>query len=253
MPRFEKDKNHFADYGSISKNILEKEFLLTKNQIPSFAGYRFMCLGSNTDQRLFKLFDHPHKFQLNSPEVSKISDAIVALSDLPLPSESVDCVLLQHVLEFSENPQKIVSEVSRVIVSGGNLLIFIINPISPLGVKKYLLAKYYKERNLIYVPLRMKRIVDWLSLLNFEIKAVVEQHSMDSEETHVRQVKKLMPLNYPIVRKFISNSNKLFYNVYCIHGIKRRNAGIRVPKLDWALSTQKKVKLIKSVYGDIEE
>ena len=250
MPRFEKDKNQFTDYGSVSKNILEKEFLLTKNQIPSFAGYRFMCLGSNTDQRLFKLFDHPHKFQLNSHEVSKTSDAIVALSDLPLPSESVDCVLLQHVLEFSENPQKIISEVSRVIASGRNLLIFIINPISPLGVKKYLLAKYYNERHLIYIPLRMKRIVDWLSLLNFEIKAVVEKHPMDAEETHFRQVKKL---KLPIFRKFISNSNKLFYNIYCIHGIKRRNAGIRVPKMDWALSTQKKVKLIKSVYGDIEE
>ncbi len=250
MPRFEKDKNQFIDYRSVSKNILEKEYLLIKNQISSFAGYRFMCLGSNTDQRLVKLFDHPHRFQLNSPEASKTSDAIVAMSDLPLPSESVDCVLLQHVLEFSENPQKIISEVSRVIASGGNLLIFIINPISPLGVKKYLLAKYCNERHLVYIPLRMKRIVDWLSLLNFEIKAVVEKHPMDAEETYFRQVKKL---KLSIFRKFISNSNKLFYNIYCIHGIKRRNAGIRVPKMDWALSTQKKVKLIKSVYGDIEE
>ena len=96
----------------------------------------------------------------------------------------------------------------------------------------------------------MKRIVDWLSLLNFEIKAVVEKSPTDAEETHFRQVKKL---KLPIFRKFISNSNKLFYNIYCVHGIKRRNAGIRVPKMDWALSTQKKVKLIKSVYGDIVE
>ena len=43
------------------------------------------------------------------------------------------------------------------------------------------------------------------------------------------------------------SGERLFYNTYLIHGVKRRNASIRVPKTEWKLSTQNKVNLTETL------
>ena len=161
------NRNWLNNHATVSKNILEQEYLLAKNIISKLTGYRFMSLGTNADERLIKCFDHSHKFCFNSSISNKKFNSVASFSHLPLPSESVDCILLQHVLEFSCNPQSIISEISRIIVSGGNLLIFIINPLSPLGLNKYLVNKYSKRNDISYSPLRVKRIMDWLTPVSY--------------------------------------------------------------------------------------
>ena len=60
------NRNWLNNHATVSKNILEQEYLLAKNIISKLTGYRFMSLGTNADERLIKCFDHSHKFCFNS-------------------------------------------------------------------------------------------------------------------------------------------------------------------------------------------
>jgi len=87
-------------------------------------------------------------------------------SSLPFLSSSVDLCLLPHMLDFSENPHKLLRESKDVLVSGGHLVILGFNPYSLWGVRKFFSndeppwngnnASVYKVR-------------DWLSLLDFHV------------------------------------------------------------------------------------
>jgi len=87
---------------------------------------------------------------------------------LPIATASADLVLLPHVLEFSDNPHRILREVERVLVPEGHVIICGFNPWSLWGVRKARSADEFPwSASFINLP-RMK---DWLSLLGFEIAA----------------------------------------------------------------------------------
>ncbi len=97
---------------------------------------------------------------------------IQAESDqLPVFSNSVDMVILPHLLEFSDNQHQILREVERILKPEGKLIILNFNPWSLWVRHQYF---WGKEKNL---PLRgnfisRTKIVDWLKLLNFEVEIV---------------------------------------------------------------------------------
>lgn len=87
---------------------------------------------------------------------------------LPVESDSVDVVVLPHILEFEAQPHEALRESARVIVPEGHLLICGFNPWSLLGCWRYL-----KRRNQA-VPWRgrflaLTRLRDWLALLGFDV------------------------------------------------------------------------------------
>ena len=236
-------RNSVEKHAPVSQKILDREYSLLKNKVSNFAGYRFMSLGENTDSKLIQMFNHSHKFCIDTPGLQKKCSTVSLFSDLPLPSEAVDCVLLQHILEFSDQPQSIVSEVSRVISSGGHLFIFIVNPISVLGLKNFIAKKINKSDGSNYYPLRIKRIIDWLHLLNFEVKTVVK----DSLWVNTNNVEKNTHLILKRMGKFAEYGESLINHFYLIHGVKRNRAGIRVPKVEWSLSAQNNFSLDNSI------
>lgn len=92
---------------------------------------------------------------------------LVASSDeMPLAWRSVDLVALPHGLEFSEYPHQVLSEVRRVLVPDGRLLITGFNPISLWGLKKKLNHPALPYRTQM---ISMARLKDWLQLLGFDI------------------------------------------------------------------------------------
>ncbi|MDR2239149.1 MAG: class I SAM-dependent methyltransferase [Zoogloeaceae bacterium] len=89
---------------------------------------------------------------------------------LPLAGNSVDLVVLPHVLEFAADPHQILREVERVLVPEGQVLISGFNPRSLWGVKRRLAGRdgafpwqgqYFSVR----------RLKDLLTLLSFETQA----------------------------------------------------------------------------------
>lgn len=98
---------------------------------------------------------------------SQILDAVCDFDQLPLANESVDMVVLHHLLEFVENPHTVLREVERLIVPHGKLVICSINPWSPLALRG-LMGRLKRSAMWQNHSLSINRINDWLSLLGFE-------------------------------------------------------------------------------------
>ena len=89
---------------------------------------------------------------------------------LPIESNSIDLVLLPHVLEFSSNPHQILREVQRVLMPEGHVIVCGFNPRSLWGVRRWFGSARYDfpwRGNFIALP----RLKDWLTLLDFEMTA----------------------------------------------------------------------------------
>jgi len=87
---------------------------------------------------------------------------------LPLASQSIDLVVLPHVLEFSQHAHQILREAERVLMPEGSIVIAGFNPLSLWGAKRALMrgSADYPWCGKFIGLLRLK---DWLALLGFEL------------------------------------------------------------------------------------
>ena len=87
--------------------------------------------------------------------------------DLPIASNSVDLVVLPHVLEFSDNPHQILREVARVLLPEAQVVITCFNPWSLWGFRRLLHrdGHYPWHGRFLNLP----RLKDWCALLGLEI------------------------------------------------------------------------------------
>ncbi len=87
---------------------------------------------------------------------------------LPFASQSLDVLILPHVLEFSSSAHQVLREAERVLIPEGSLLISGFNPYSLWG-----LYHWYKQRcgQFLWQSqfIELRRLRDWLSLLGCEV------------------------------------------------------------------------------------
>jgi len=100
------------------------------------------------DDYSFVIAPHTSRYRIcvgkNFSKPIRDFDFIVAdPEELPFESNSLDAILLTHVLEFSKHPQIILKEVYEALSSQGRLYILCFNPWSLWG-----LAKYFKPHRL---------------------------------------------------------------------------------------------------------
>ena len=103
------------------------------------------------------------------------ADAVMDPQQLPLASQAIDLVVLQHVLDMSDNPHQTLREAARVINSGGRLVITGLNPYSFWGLWRRLRLKRGVPWRANF--LAQHRLKDWLTLLSFgdfDIKPVYD-------------------------------------------------------------------------------
>lgn len=94
--------------------------------------------------------------------------------ELPFACDSLDLVLLPHILEFAEHPHQILREVERVLMPEGNLIISGFNPRSLWGLQKTLGGLHCALGGRQGYPwnghfITLSRLKDWLALLGFEV------------------------------------------------------------------------------------
>jgi SAM-dependent methyltransferase len=87
---------------------------------------------------------------------------------LPFESQSLDLLLLPHVLEFSANPHQVLREAERVLRPEGRLLLSGFNPRSLWGLARLLRGA---ERGYPWNGsfLNVSRVKDWMVLLGMEV------------------------------------------------------------------------------------
>jgi SAM-dependent methyltransferase len=115
----------------------------------------------------------PNKWIVNDTLLAHPSNPISLVSDfedLPFDSQSLDLVVLPHVLEFSAEPHQILREVERVLIPEGRLIICGFNKASLWGARQAagrVSGNHFFPRNGEFISLL--RLKDWLKLLNMEV------------------------------------------------------------------------------------
>ena len=95
-------------------------------------------------------------------------DVLCDLRELPFSANSIDLVVMPHILEFHEDPHQILREVERVLIPDGQLLITGFNPHSLWGLRRRLPKRPDAfPMNGDYIS--VLRLKDWLQLLSFEV------------------------------------------------------------------------------------
>ncbi len=92
-------------------------------------------------------------------------------SELPFASQSLDLVVLPHVLEYAAEPHQVLREVERVLIPEGNVIICGFNPYSLWGMRQGMGRMTTGSH---FLPLEgefiaLPRLKDWLKLLNLGV------------------------------------------------------------------------------------
>lgn len=151
--------------------IAKQQIALLERVLPNLFGYHLLQVGRLGD---FDLLSKSRILNRNVVEIDGQAQGqhypVVhgSATALPVESDSVDVVVLPHILEFEAQPHEALRESARVIVPNGHVLICGFNPWSMLGCWRYL-----KRRQQV-APWRgrflaLTRLHDWLALLGFDV------------------------------------------------------------------------------------
>ncbi|HKK13600.1 MAG TPA: methyltransferase domain-containing protein [Gammaproteobacteria bacterium] len=90
---------------------------------------------------------------------------------LPVSTDSVDMLILPHVLELADNPHEVLREADRCLIPEGHLAVLGFNPLSCWGVWR-VLARRRGRLPWSARFISVSRLKDWLALLGFDTLAV---------------------------------------------------------------------------------
>jgi SAM-dependent methyltransferase len=107
---------------------------------------------------------------LSSVESERQVVLVHDFAELPFASQSLDLVVLPHVLEFAAEPHQVLREVERVLIPEGQVIVCGFNPVSLWGMRQV----GGRMTGAHFLPLHgefisVPRLKDWLKLLNMEI------------------------------------------------------------------------------------
>ena len=213
-----------SDFG---RYLLRHERRVLREKFPQLPGYRMLRLGLSDDIETLDSFNHIHRFSLHPSELNASHAAISSYMELPLMSATIDVMLLHHALEFSISPKAVLAEASRVVMPGGSLILCMFNPYGPMGIAKYPMQLCTKQAQFSFHNLRMARVIDWLSLLNFHVVQIehggyhLPLNSPDWVERDSHWERACQKIRFPLG------------NFYMIHAVKRVPRGITGPARPW--------------------
>ncbi|WAR44217.1 class I SAM-dependent methyltransferase [Methylomonas rapida] len=148
--------------------------------------------------------------------------------NLPIQTESMDLVIIPHMLEFDAHRFRTMREVHRVLKPGGELVILSFNPLSLYVRFQFLWDKQKGDSWLAHFMSRA-RVSDWLKLLNFELLTTAE-FGLDT---------------FTITQgQFASPRRGLFSMAYGLKAVKRQYSLIPLTPV-----TQTKTKLATANFG----
>jgi len=155
--------------------LLEQEKAGLEGILAKLFGYHLLQIGVITADDLLSSSLIPNCMVLQRDAGSvKLGDnlcrkIIGGLPDeLPVASDSLDVILIPHVLEFSRNPHQVLREIDRVLIPEGHVVITGFNPWSNWLLWRLALG-WRQQSPWCGRFLSLSKIKDWLSLLGFDI------------------------------------------------------------------------------------
>ncbi len=152
--------------------LLEQEQRLVAGELSDLFGYHLLQLGFDSDVSLFADCRVQRCFCAGPVmPAENLSTAFVRcdVDALPFDTDSLDGVIVHHVLEFAANPHAVLRELYRVTLPQGRIFIVGFNPWSLFGAR--MLAGRLSAETLWHNHLlSAARVTDWLELLGFSVQ-----------------------------------------------------------------------------------
>ena len=207
---------------ALGQYIQSQEQTFFNQKVSDIFGFNALQLGM-LESDFLQSSRIPHKIKASEYQ----GDICCDVEQLPIASNTIDLMLLPHVLDFSGYPQQALRESERVLVPEGHLVLTGFNPMSFWGLRRFMSKRCAASTSLwhahFFSPLRIK---DWLHLLGFEVVSM-------------QMICHQMPFqNYRWLKRFEwleSVAQKLWPMLgggYCIVA-KKRIVGMRVIKPNW--------------------
>lgn len=157
---------------SLGQRVLETELQTLESILPNMFGYHILQIGNlmQTDYLQSSRIQHRVTSILEAIENNGSEQQLYCSKKaLPIAADSVDVVVLPHILEFNTDPHQVLREMERVLIGEGYVVILGFNPWSFWGIYRSALSWLDKApwHGKFFSPFRVK---DWLSLLDFEIE-----------------------------------------------------------------------------------
>ena len=177
-----------------------------KDILPRLFGYHILQFGYYAELNYLTSSRVSNKtiLFLEDAEIQKSVKTAVRTTaeELPIEMESVDVVLMPHILEYSNDTHRLLREMERILICEGHVVIIGINPFSLWGLY-HLFFCWWNKMPWGGRLISVSRMKDWLSLLDFEIEKV-KYFFFSPPVSNVKLLKKFLPLErlgqycYPI-------------------------------------------------------
>ncbi len=218
----------------LGRYLIDHEYRYFDQTVANIFGYNAVQIGL-PQFNFLRLNRMPLHFSIGSED--RVS--LRATADfLPIQSNSMDLVILPHVLEFNNNPHQILREVYRVLIPEGHIVISGFNPLSLWGSCRYLKSRrrhYPWNGNFI----ALSRLKDWLKLLDFEMTG----GRLSCYAPPFKQEKWLQRFN------FMEAAGDRWWpisgGIYFLHAIKHMH-GMRIIKPGWKNCFDAKTKVVSA-------
>jgi len=162
----------------LGQRLLEQEKSQLDAMLASLFGYHLLQIGVLTEDDLLLSSLIPNCMildinvdSINVGELKKAKEMGGLPDALPVASDSLDVMLLPHVLEFSRDPHQVLREVDRALIAEGHVVISGFNPWSSWLLGRILLS-WRKQPPWCGRFMRLARLKDWLRLLGFDIISI---------------------------------------------------------------------------------
>lgn len=160
---------------ALGKKLAEREKELLETALADLFGYHLLQVGRLTEVDWLTSSRISHRVVIDFPQQMGLPlrppQLISQPHLLPCVSDSIDVVVLPHVLEFSHYPHEVLREVERVLIPEGAVVLLVFNPWSFWNVWR--LAFGWRA----HAPwcarfLSTTRLRDWLALLGFDVLSI---------------------------------------------------------------------------------
>ncbi len=155
----------------LGRNVLAAEQALLSVGLTDCFGYHLlqMSVDNTLDLAVESRVQRCFKAGPVLPPGQVLNGAFVQcnVDELPFETDSVDVVVVHHVLEFAANPHALLRELYRVTVPHGRILLIGFNPWSLFGARMRL-GRWRRDSVWRNHLLSAARVADWLQVLGFE-------------------------------------------------------------------------------------
>lgn len=164
---------HWLATGS-GRALLAEEARQVAIALESVFGDQFLQIGQWGPAGLFTRYARTRRRAILAASPGPGVDCVSALDDLAVASDSVDAVLLPHVLETADDPYGILRDVDRILRPDGHVVVLGFNALGWWGARHYLSRHRFPSG--VQRMLSEHRLRDWLRLLSYSVQPAVFYH-----------------------------------------------------------------------------